>query len=220
MKLRGAVIALFLAISFPLIAQTQAPQPSQNSPEAESPKTDPAKAVRTGKLVVLKREAESPNIDPAKEADIRKLLELTGAKELALQTMQNMEGSIRPLLTNSLPPGEYREQLITLFFEKFHTKVVGNDLLDLIIPIYDKHFSSQEIAGLIQFYRTPLGKKLAEAMPQLTDEAQQAGQKWGEDIGRSSMLEVLAEHPDLKKALEDAQRAMQPGFSMPSDLQK
>jgi hypothetical protein len=35
-------------------------------------------------------------------------------------------------------------------------------------------------------------------------EAQTAGKKLGEQMGRESMIEVLEEHPDLKKSLEAA----------------
>jgi hypothetical protein len=47
-------------------------------------------------------------------------------------------------------------------------------------------------------------------MPKLTAQLQQAGRKWGEDLGRQSMLEVMAEHPDLAQAMEDAQKAGHP----------
>src|SRR6266542_2749911 len=78
-------------------------------------------------------------IDPAKEADIRHLLDLTGASSLMVQTMNDAETSIRPLFSNSLPPGEYREKLVDLFFEKFHSKRDPDQLLAIIIPFYDKY---------------------------------------------------------------------------------
>jgi hypothetical protein len=31
--------------------------------------------------------------------------------------------------------------------------------------------------------------------------------KWGEQIGRDSMMEVLAEHPEFKKAMQEANQA-------------
>src|SRR6478735_491138 len=66
--------------------------------------------------------ATRPKIDPAKEADIRRLLDLTGASKIVKETMETMTNGIRPVLANSLPPGEYREKLIDLFFAKFHAK--------------------------------------------------------------------------------------------------
>src|SRR5690242_16636527 len=70
-------------------------------------------------------------IDPAKEADIRKLLDLIGTKAVVVQTMDSMSKSIKPLLTSSLPPGDYREKLVNLFFAKFSAKSDVEHLLDL-----------------------------------------------------------------------------------------
>ena len=148
-------------------------------------------------------------IDPAKEADIRRLLELTGASKIVKETMESMTTSIRPVLANSLPPGEYREKLIDLFFAKFQAKADITQLLELAIPAYDRYFSHEEIKGLIKFYETPLGQKSLSAMPQLMNEMRDAGRKWGEKLGRDSMQEVLAEHPEMEAALEAAGKAAQ-----------
>ena len=146
----------------------------------------------------------TPTIDPAKEADIRRMLDLTGAAGLATQIMDQMEQGIRPMMTNSLPPGEYREKLVELFFEKFKSKIDSNQLIAMIIPIYDKYYTHAEIKSLIQFYESPLGKKVATSMPKVMAESQAAGGQWGQQIGRDSMMEVLQEHPDLRQALESA----------------
>jgi len=143
-------------------------------------------------------------IDPAKEADIRRLLDVTGAAGLATQMMDQMEHGIRPLMTSSLPPGEYREKLVELFFEKFKSKIDSNQLIALIIPIYDKYYTHAEIKSLIEFYESPVGKKVATSMPKVLAESQAAGGQWGQQIGRDSMIEVLQEHPDLRQALESA----------------
>jgi len=153
---------------------------------------------------------QQAKIDPAKEADIRKLLEVTGAKDLALQTMGNMEKNIRPMLTASLPAGDYREQLIDLFFTKFHSKVQTQQIVDMAVPVYDKYFSDDEIKGLTQFYGTPLGHKTLQVLPSLMGELQSQGSEWGQRLGRESMEEVLTEHPELAKALEAAQKPKQP----------
>jgi hypothetical protein len=120
-----------------------------------------------------------------------------------------MTESIKPLLANSLPPGEYREKLIDLFLTKFRTKADPQHLLELAIPVYDKHFSNEEIKSLLQFYRTPLGQKTIQVLPMVATEMQEEGKKWGEGLGRDSMQEVLAENPDLAKALEAAAKSTQ-----------
>jgi uncharacterized protein len=154
--------------------------------------------------------SEPANVNPQKEADIRRLMSVTGAAGLGVATMSNMETSMRPLLEKSMPPGEYRARLIELFFQKFHAEATQESLTNLVIPIYDRHFSDDEIKGLIAFYETPLGKKSISVLPQVVSEAQQAGGAWGSELGRRCMQEVLTEHPDLARQLEDAQKLASP----------
>lgn len=126
---------------------------------------------------------------------------------MATQVMTDMANGLKPLMTNALPPGEYREKLVDLFFVKFQSRLDMQGLIDLAVPIYDKHLSHEEVRGLIEFYQTPLGQKTLKVLPTMLSELQQGGRKWGEDLGRTSMQQVLAEHPDLAKALEDASKA-------------
>jgi hypothetical protein len=146
----------------------------------------------------------APKMDPAKEAAIRKLFEVQGTKKSMEQVISEMSANMKPTLSKMLPPGEYQDKLIPLFFEKFQNKLKTDDLLDLIVPIYDKHLSKEDIDGLVQFYQTPLGKKMTSVLPQVLVESQTAAMNMGQELGRKAMLEVLAEHPELEKAMEDA----------------
>jgi hypothetical protein len=149
-------------------------------------------------------------IDPGKRADIQRLLEIAGTKNIMTSMMDSMTKSIRPLLVSSLPPGQYREKLVDLFFDRFQSKADPTQLLESAVPIYDKHFSHEEIKSLIKFYETPLGQKTISVLPQIATEMHDEGQKWGEQLGREAMQQVLAEHPDLAEALVAAKNAAQP----------
>lgn len=147
----------------------------------------------------------SAQIDPAKRADIQRLLDLVGTKTLMTASMDSMAKTIRPLVTNSLPPGEYREKLVDLFFVKFQSLADPTQFLQTsAVPIYDKHFSDEEIRSLIKFYETPLGQKAVSALPQISNELREAGRSWGEQVGHQAMQQVLAEHPELVEALQAA----------------
>src|ERR1700756_2722319 len=102
------------------------------------------------------RANRQPKVDPQKEADIRQLLQIMGTERTMTQVMADMETNIRPLLTRSIPAGEYRERLIELFFEQIHSKIDGQELIGLAVPVYDKYLSDSDIKGLIAFYSTPL----------------------------------------------------------------
>ena len=154
--------------------------------------------------------AERPKIDPAKEADIRRLLDLTGAKAMAQQVMDAMAKNLKPMMVNSLPPGDYRDKLVELFFQKFQSKADTQQLIEMSIPSYDKYLSDDEIKGLIAFYQTPFGHKALEVLPKLGVELQSQGAKWGQDLGRQCMMEVLSENPDLAQALAAASKGARP----------
>jgi hypothetical protein len=192
-----ALASLLLAGS--LGAQTQSQHaPAANSPAQQqvAPSSGPSAPAPSG-------------IDPAKEADIRQLLEVTGAKSLMMQVMSDMETNLKPALTSSLPPGDYRAKVIDLFFDKFMARanIEMPKLVDAAVPAYDKYLSDEDIKGLIRFYQTPLGQKTLSVLPQVTAEMQAQGEKLGQRLGRETMMEVLSEHPDLAKALEDARTA-------------
>jgi len=183
MKVLAMICVLVSAASF---AQTKQTAPTQ----ASAPNVASAEA--------------ATKIDPVKEADIRHLFEVGGTRDVLTQVMSGMEANIKPLMTNALPPGEYRETLVNLFFEKFHSKADAGQLLDLAVPVYDKYLTDAEVKGLIDFYNTPLGQKAIKVLPKIMSECQDAGQQWGQKLGGETMIEVLQEHPDLAKALENA----------------
>jgi hypothetical protein len=192
MKIRFVLIWITLAVSvFPVHADQQ----SQNSQAQSSQGT-------------TQQPIAAASIDPAKQADIQRLIELTGGKAAASQAMKTMEQTIKPALINSLPPGDYRTRLVDLFFERLDSKI-QDKLTELVVPAYDKYYSDDDIKGLIQFYETPLGQKMAAVTPMVMSEVQANGQKLGQAAGRQAMLEILAEHPELAEALASAQKAMQ-----------
>jgi hypothetical protein len=203
MKIRNT-IALMLLMGMFSSAAKGGTSPGQPSPQPQA--AAPAKQGPTAGA----DSASSPKVDPAKAADIRKLMDLMGSAAAVNQVISQMEKSIKPLMTSALPPGDYRDKLVDLFFEKFHARLDVQQLLDQAIPVYDKYLSEDDIKGLIQFYSTPLGEKTAHVLPMISAEMQAAGGKWGQDLGRQCMLEVLSEHPELAKAMEDAQKSAKP----------
>ena len=207
MKITSAFVAVLLLAGM-CAAQSDTPAADQDSNQnvAAAARANRAKEVRASVETAPSSTAtmNPVKIDPAKEADIRRLLAMTGAAGLGTQAMDEMEKSMRPLMTNSLPPGDYRDQLVELFFQRFHEKHSPDHLVDLMVPIYDKYYSDDEIKGLIQLYQTDLGKKMLSVLPKIMAESQAAGGRWGQELGRECMIEVLAEHPDLRKQLEAA----------------
>jgi uncharacterized protein len=197
MKLRAAIgCFLFLCVgsTYALGQSSQSPtsQPPSGAP-AGQPSASPSSAGATASGPGAP--TTPPKIDPAKEADIRQLLNLVGGTAAINQVMDGMQTNMKASLANLLPPGAYREQLVNLFFEKFRSKADISQLIDIAVQVYDKYLSDDDVKGLIQFYSTPLGKKTLSILPKVTVEMQNSGLKWGQDLGRESMQEVLASIP-------------------------
>jgi hypothetical protein len=79
------------------------------------------------------------------------------------------------------------------FWDGFRAEINTDDLVSMTVPIYDKHFTHEEIRGLIAFYQTPLGAKFVEKMPALAQDSMAAGMKWGEEIGQKAVAKLQAQ---------------------------
>ena len=160
MKTFAATLSAVLLLGIACLAQDSAPEQNSNQSVAG--------AAAQSRSRVQDREA--------KQAEIRHLLEITGAANLATQSMDAMEKTMRPLLENSFPAGEYRAQLIDLFFQKFHSKRDPEQLMALIVPIYDKYYSADDIKQLTKLYESPVGQKMISVLPKIAADSQLAGQ--------------------------------------------
>ncbi len=68
-----------------------------------------------------------------------------------------------------------------------------NDLVDMLVPVYEKHMTQEDLEGLITFYKSKVGKKFAEKTPLITAESMQVGQQWGIKIGKVLVEKMKAE---------------------------
>ena len=59
-----------------------------------------------------------------------------------------------------------------------------SDLTEMLVPVYKKYLSEDDLKELIAFYKTPVGEKYAKSSPFITQEAMQVGQQWGMKIGQ------------------------------------
>ncbi len=131
-------------------------------------------------LVAAPAFADSSAMDPAKEKDIRRLLDVTGAGKLGVQVMTQMITSFR----TSLP------KVPSTFWDDFQKQIRPSELVDMVVPIYDRHFSDEDIKKLIAFYETPAGKKFIAATPAITQESMAAGQEWGKSVAQRVLKQL------------------------------
>lgn len=85
------------------------------------------------------------------------------------------------------------------YWQDFVDADATKELMNRMVPIYQNHFTADDVAGLLKFYRSPLGQKLIEQMPTTMAEGMKVGQNWGRERGQQ-MIQALQ-----KKGTLDAQ---------------
>jgi hypothetical protein len=121
--------------------------------------------------------AQQSAADSAKKQDILTLLRLSGSAELGIQALDQMLTSFE----------EVFPEVPMEFWNDFRNEASASTLLDMMIPIYDKYYTHEDIRELIKFYESPVGRKMTETMPLILQESMEAGQEWGRDLGEKVM---------------------------------
>lgn len=120
----------------------------------------------------------------------RHLLDLTRAGELGLQVMTQMIDT----LASSNP------QVPAAFWDEFLAEIDPEGFVELSVPIYVEHLTVEEMEAAIAFYSTPEGQAILTKMPTIVQQAMQAGQAWGMEVGQRAMERLAAwkqAHPEL-----------------------
>lgn len=126
-------------------------------------------------VVLLASLATMPlSAEVAKKESIKLLMDKTGSTKMAKQ----MIGQIIPNLKLYAPDAP------DSFWEEVVADIDMNHLAELVIPIYQKNLTEQDVQDINTFYDTPAGKKLIRVMPTIMQETIKVGQIWGQEIGK------------------------------------
>src|SRR4051794_29958879 len=104
--------------------------------------------------LAAKPQAPAPS-GPPSEAQVRELLELTGAAQMGQQVMSQLVQQFKAM--PGLPPG---------FLDQVQKQTKPDDLVNLIIPIYEKNLTAADVDAAIVFYKSPAGRNFTAALPQ------------------------------------------------------
>jgi len=66
------------------------------------------------------------------------------------------------------------------FWKGIEQKIDINELINKTGILFEKYYSEEEIDELLKFYKSPLGKKMIENMPQIMKEGEEAGRNWAQ----------------------------------------
>jgi hypothetical protein len=117
-----------------------------------------------------------------KRQDIIKLLDIMDAKLEAAQMFDLMLPNLKAMAPD----------VPLTFWVMLKSKLDIDSFVNLLIPLYDKYFSHDDIKKLIQFYESPIGKKLLSVTPLITKEASRIGEEWGERLALDILEELFS----------------------------
>lgn len=143
-------------------------------------------------LLTAPRAGANEPIDPAKEAAINRLFDAMEFEKTMAQTMnamkaampQQMMGGARAAIESAkLPEDKKREALAKVEAEMpaladtLLNQFLGKEFLDDVqkntIQLYARHFTTEDIDQLADFYRSPVGRKTLTKMPVIMQESMQ-----------------------------------------------
>jgi len=136
-------------------------------------------------------------VDPIKEADIRSLMELVGAHDMVEDGANNAIEQAREKLLQTVPNNDKGQAFVNTFAANYQKKFDADQVTEQLVGIYDKHFTDDEIKGLLQFYGSPLGQKVAAEMPKVNRYIQATVRAAGGKAAREALTEAKQENPGV-----------------------
>ena len=135
-----------------------------------------------------------------KERDIIRLLEVSGIRKQLTYMQDTLMNSMSMMISGpfpKIPDGFWRE------FNQLIGKKEMDDLVQKIIPVYDKHMSHETVKKLIDMFETPFWEEWKEMMPQISREAGLIGSEWGKELSESpafnKKIDELVKKYELEK---------------------
>ena len=96
------------------------------------------------------QDAAAQAIDPTKKELILKFIDVFGTKEAMHQNLGDMLATL---------PADNPDT------EKLKNNINVDEIIDRLVPIYDKQFSASELKAFIAFYSSLEGQKLVRGIP-------------------------------------------------------
>jgi len=185
MKAVLALVIIYVGTFFMVIQGA-----SQNSVQAAKQSAAPAQEDAASAQT-------NSSIDAAKESDIRSLMELVGARDIVQDGASNAIEQSREKLLATVPNNEKGQAFVNAFAASYQKKFDVDQVTEQLVGIYDQHFTEDDIKGLLQFYGSPLGQKVAAEMPKISREIQAATRAASTKAAKDALLEVKQENTEM-----------------------
>jgi uncharacterized protein len=126
--------------------------------------------------ILAQENPSNPADSPATKEQIQKLFDVMQIRQQSHLMMDSIGKQMQAMTTQTIKaryPQITGAELAraTRISEQSLKAVPVDELLDDMVPIYQKHLTQADVDAMIVFYSSPTGKKLMQEMPEITQEA-------------------------------------------------
>jgi uncharacterized protein len=133
-------------------------------------------------VCVTQSNAQSEN---SYKATLKKMLEVAGSQE-------SFKAVIGQMFTMFKQQESAVPDSVWTAMESEFLNTSMDELVDMLTPVYQSHITESDLAKIIEFYQTPVGRKFAQKTPLIMQESMQVGQQWGMKIGNTFQEKLKA----------------------------
>lgn len=135
-----------------------------------------------GLLLLSAASAQSPSTDPqSSREDVIRLFDVMQIRPQMESVMRQMFQQMRAMSREEMKDrkvqvGPEDMAKADALADKIMKEISISDIIDDMVPVYQKHLSKTDVDEMIKFYSTPTGQKILREMPAMTAEGMQAMQ--------------------------------------------
>lgn len=132
-----------------------------------------------------------PVASPEAVAAAREIIEVTQAGNTLESMAMRLVEQLAPAFERA-NPGEgdlIRKILEEAFVDTFARH--QEQLVDSLVPVYTGNLTLEELEQLRDFYASPLGRKLIEVQPTVSEQAMRMGGRWGQKLGELAVVRAI-----------------------------
>ncbi len=143
-----------------------------------------------------------------KLANIRKLVHIMSGKQMKDMMDAGLQSSLEALEAqmpaDAMADPEMKQALDEYLKSLSFTEKDLEEMLDLMIPVYDRHLGEDDVAALVAFYESPAGKNFIRVMPGMMAEVMPRIMGW-------QMEKMKGPMETLRKKLEAIEKKKRTG---------
>lgn len=115
---------------------------------------------------------------PATKEDVQRYLDAMHSRETMGQMVEAMSKPMHQMVheeylkDRDALPADFEARMNTMMDDMMKS-IPWDDLLESMVPVYQKYFTKGDVDALVEFYSSPTGQKLVKNLPAITAESMQ-----------------------------------------------